>query len=326
MPTLKVAFHVNPRIRPLVDGAVRIDGYDCDWTVGHASELHARHLNENAFDVFEFSISNLFITRDKPERSHLRWLAIPMFLLKADPFLAVFAHRDAGVRTFADLKGKTFGMPDYQMTAALWMRIVLREMYGITPQDMAWVNGRTPSQTHGQGVAENLAPGIELRRLPEGQKLNDLLQRGEVQAAFGDGAACSVGAGPNVDEVPPEVGWHLFADYRAKTGTTPVNHVLLVQEHMVKADPDLPMKLYDAFERSKLEAYRRAREEAAGLLLFPDQAFRQNAAAYGDDPYPAGFKANRRMLESVVDQLVSEQLISKRPAVESIFAPSTLST
>jgi 4,5-dihydroxyphthalate decarboxylase len=305
---------------------VRIEGYDCEWEVGHASELHARHLNENVFDVFEFSISNLFITRDKPERSHLRWLAIPTFLLKADPFLSIYVHEDAGIRSFADLKGKTFGMPDYQMTAAVWMRIVLREMYGIAPQDMGWVNGRPPSQTHGQGVAQDLAPGIELRRLAEGEKLNDLLQRGEIQAAFGDGKGCPVAAGPKVHELPPEAGWQLFADYRRKTRTTPVNHVLLVQEHLVASDPGLPMKLYDAFDRSKQEAYRRAREAAAGLLLFPEQAFQQNAAAFGEDPYPPGFRANRRMLQSVVDELVSEQLISKRPGVESIFAPTTLDT
>lgn len=326
MPRLRFAYHTNPRIEPLIDGAVSIEGYECDWEVGHASELHARHLNENSFDVFEFSISNLFITRDMPERAHLRWLAIPMFLLKADPFLDIYVHDDAGITSFADLKGKTFGLPDYQMTAGLWMRIVLRQMYGITPQDMGWVNGRTPSQTHGQGVAHNLAPGIELRRLAEGEKLNDLLQRGEIQAAFGDGKACAISSGPKVRALPPEVGWHLFADYRAKTGTLPVNHVLLMQEHLAESDPALPMRLYDTFERSKQEAYRRARAAAGGLLLFPQQAFDANAAAFGEDPYPSGVKANRGMLQSVVDELLAEQLIHNPPTVESIFAPSTLDT
>src|SRR5205807_8549198 len=76
---LQCAYHHNPRIQPLVDGAVKLDGYDCEWEVGDAADLHLRHLNENAFDVFEFSLSNLYITKSRPDRAHLRWLGIPTF-------------------------------------------------------------------------------------------------------------------------------------------------------------------------------------------------------------------------------------------------------
>ena len=48
---LKLAFHGNLRIQALVDGAVEVPGYELDWTVGHAADLHLVHLTENAFDV-----------------------------------------------------------------------------------------------------------------------------------------------------------------------------------------------------------------------------------------------------------------------------------
>ena len=113
-----------------MDGLVQLPGYDCDWHIGHASRLHQWHLQEHACDIFEFSISNFLITKDRPERG-LRWVAVPVFLQKAALWLRMFVHEDSGIRSFADLRGKRVGVPDYQMTAAVWMRIVLRELYGI---------------------------------------------------------------------------------------------------------------------------------------------------------------------------------------------------
>jgi 4,5-dihydroxyphthalate decarboxylase len=323
---LKVAFHRNPRVEPLVDGTVKLEGYDCDWNIGHAAQLHLWHLTENACDVFEFSMSNLLITKDKPERAHLRWVAIPTFLLKAAMWLEFYVHADSGIKSFADLKGKRVGLPDFQMTAGVWMRIVLRELYGIRPQDVHWVNGRTPSQTHGEGVGEHLAPGIEVRRLQEGENLNDLLQRGEIDAAYGDSHTAAVSPGPKVHMLAPEIGRQVFADYYAKTGMTPVNHVLLMQERLLQQDPGLPMLLYNTFERSKQVAYERARHAAEGLLLFPELDFARNAAEFGEDPYAPGLKANRRVVQAVIDELVDEQLISRRPEVDAIFAEATRNT
>jgi 4,5-dihydroxyphthalate decarboxylase len=323
---LKIAFHENLRIQPLVDGAVQIEGHEADWNVGHAAQLHLWHLTENACDVFEFSISNFLITKDKPERSHLRWVAIPTFLMKAAMWLDFYVHADSGIRTFADLKGKRIGLPDYQMTAGVWMRIVLRELYGIRPRDISWVNGRTPSQTHGEGVGEHLAPGIELRRLQEGENLNDLLQRGEIDGAYGDSHTAAVSAGPRVSMLPPEVGRQTFADFYGKTGMTPVNHILLMQERLLAEHPDLPMTLYHAFERSKQVAYERARQAAPALLLFPEVDFAQNAAQFGEDPYRPGLAANRRVVQTVVDELLDEGLIRQRPDVDGLFAEATRGT
>ena len=77
---LKCAFSNNPRVQPLVDGTVRIEGVECEWLRGSPANLHLRHLNEDACGVFEFSLSNFMIVRDRPERrQRLRWLAGPIF-------------------------------------------------------------------------------------------------------------------------------------------------------------------------------------------------------------------------------------------------------
>lgn len=327
---LKCAFSNNPRVRPLVDGTVRIDGADCEWQGGSPASLHLRHLNENAFDVFEFSLSNLMITRDRPEmRQRLRWLAVPVFISKATMWLHlnIYVHMDSGIRSLADFKGKRMGVPDYQMTAAVWMRIVLRQLYGIEPQDLHWINGRPASHTHGEGATDNLAAGIEVRQLQAHEVMNDLLQRGEIDAAYGDNDRAAVEAGAAVRPLfGPGDATAILADFRRKTGITPVNHTLVMQERLVESYPDLPMKLFDAFERSKKEAYRRAREAAGGYLLFPHDHFAQIATLFGDDPYPAGLAANRAMLKMLAEELQLEGLVRELPDAEALFAESTRRT
>ena len=79
-----------------------LDGYEMDWHIGHAAELHLWHLTQNACDVFEMSISNYIITRARPEqRERLRWLAVPTFLMKAAMWLDFYVHKDSGIHTFA---------------------------------------------------------------------------------------------------------------------------------------------------------------------------------------------------------------------------------
>lgn len=324
---LKCAFSHNPRVRPLVDGTVQIEGAECEWAEGSPASLHLRHLNDDAFDVFEFSLSNLMITRDRPQqRQRLRWLAIPIFLSKATMWLNlnVYVHVDSGIHNLADLKGKRIGVPDYQMTAAVWMRIVLRQLYGIEPQDINWVNGRPASHTHGQGVTDGLAPGIVVCRLQAHESLNDLLQRGEVDAAYGDNDSAAVKTGGCVRPLfGPGDATAIIAEFRRKTGITPINHTLVVQERLVEQSPDLPMKLFHAFEQSKQEAYRRARQEAGGYFLFPHDHFSQAATLFGEDPYPSGLAANRRMLKMLADEVYSEGLVRKLPDTEALFAEAT---
>jgi 4,5-dihydroxyphthalate decarboxylase len=327
---LKCAFSNNPRVRPLVDGTVRIEGAECEWQGGSPATLHLRHLTDNACDVFEFSLSNLMITRDRPElRQRLRWSAVPVFISKATMWLHlnIYVHADSGIRGLADLKGKRMGVPDYQMTAAVWMRIVLRHLYGIEPHDIHWVNGRPASRTHGQGVTDRLAPGIDIRHLQEHELLNDLLQRGEIDAAYGDNDRAAIDPGA---AVRPLFGagdaTAILAEFRRKTGITPVNHTLVMQQRLAEQYPDLPMKLFHAFERSKQEAYRRAREAAGGYLLFPHDHFSQVAALFGEDPYPAGLAANRVMLQMLAQELHLEGLVRELPNTEALFAEATRAT
>lgn len=44
----------------------------------------------------------------------------------------------------------------------------------------------------------------------------------------------------------------------------------------------------------------------------------------GNDPYPYGVKANRSMLETLIDFSHEQGLIKQKPEVEELFARSTV--
>jgi 4,5-dihydroxyphthalate decarboxylase len=325
---LKIAFMPNPRHEPLRDGTVQLDGVELDWELGNPGALFARHMREDAFDVFEFSISNYFILRSRPDWAHRHWIAIPTFIAKPLFIFRNFhVNTGAGISSLADLRGKRIGLPDYGMTAAVWLRIILRVLYGIQAPELAWVNGRVASGRHTRvlGVEATPPPGVTIVNLDEhdGTALNAMLARGEVDAAIGDNQIMPITEGPTVRKLfTPDTLASVPAALYRETGVTPVNHVLVLQQALDAEYPDLARTLYDAFERSKQEAYARAQHAALGYWLFPEALIQEQTAVFGADPYPSGLKANRRMLTMVAEQLVIDGFIPAVPDIDALFAGS----
>lgn len=324
---LKGAFSPNPRIEPLLDGTIQIPRVEITWQTGRTGELHLSHLTEDRYDIFEFSLSNFMITRDQPaERERLRWIALPVFLSRALMWLDLYVHEDSGITSLADLRGKRVGVPDYHMTAAIWMRIVLKELYKIRPEDIEWFNGRPVGVSHGQGVGEALVPGIILTRAQRPGELGEKLRKGELDAAYGGTGAAVARTNSLRPLFRPGEAAQVMEKFRRETGITPTNHLLIVQQELVDRYPGLAMRLYRAFEMSKQEAYARARSAAAGYLLFSGDAFAQQAAAFGDDPFPSGLAANRIMLEMFARASLDEGLLSSMPELDRLFCQETWST
>ncbi len=325
---LKVAFMSNPRLQPLVDGSIHLEGVELDWTLGHPASLHLRHLTENAFDVFEFSLSGYIVLRERPNMAHLEWTAIPVFLSKAFLPLELCVNKNANIHTWADLGGKRIGLPDYNMTAALWMRIILEQLYSIGPGDITWFNGRRASERHSTMIGfSSTPPGVTVHEPDDKASLNDLLEQGEIDAAFGDWAAVPINEGPNVRRLlTTEEGTQLITDFVRKTGATPINHTVIVHKRLLLEQPHLALALYSVLEEAKQESYKRARRASEAYLLFPDADFERQALTFGKDPYPFGLAANRRMLELLLEQLALEGQIEQRESAEYLFAGTTHNT
>jgi 4,5-dihydroxyphthalate decarboxylase len=106
-------------------------------------------------------------------------------------------------------------------------------------------------------------------------------------------------------------------EFYRNAGFTPVNHLVGIQQGVVEENPWLPEALFDAFERSKQEAYRR--DPSARLLLRKEAGLEPGESVFGPDPYVSGLSKNRAMLSVIVEQLLKDGLIRDRVSVDQLF-------
>jgi 4,5-dihydroxyphthalate decarboxylase len=121
-------------------------------------------------------------------------------------------------------------------------------------------------------------------------------------------------------------GRAVVTEYFRRTGVIPPNHIIVVKEKVLREHPWVALELYKAFQRAKEVAYERARELQSTMLLFGGKELEEQAAIFGDDPYQLGVRANRRMLEIVVQGCIAQGLIKKKFAAEEVFHQTTLDT
>jgi 4,5-dihydroxyphthalate decarboxylase len=320
---LRAAFTKNPRIAPLMEGAVKPKDIEIDLDPEDHGDLFAWLLDGGNADVFEFSISHYMTTFERQDPKW-NWIAIPIFFAKATPFLETRVHKDAGIKEPADLRGKRVGSGDFAMTAAVWLRVGLEQLYGVPPQEVTWFAGRARRRSHDMqlGIEETLRPNLSVTWLDDDTALDRLLRAGEIDAAFGV-KADPPGADSPLRNLFPNGGADLFAEFYRRLGFVPVNHVILLRRPIAEENPWVPEALYEAFNESKRVAYQR---DPTASLVLPRADADDQRKLYGADPYPSGVEANRPLLEALAKQSQLEGLTRGLVDVEQMFWPTLRNT
>jgi 4,5-dihydroxyphthalate decarboxylase len=322
---LRAGHSNNPRLQPLIDGTVKAKDIELEFETIPPPQLFHRQLTENDLDVFEFSISSCMIRRDRWDpNQEWDWVGIPIFLSRAFLALNTYVNTAANMESFADLKGKRFGIPDFNMTAGLWMRAMIQDLYGVRPQDVVWHVGRGAELSHGMalGLDQDPPKDVEIHWLPGGVQLGEMLVKGEIDAMYPDSTS-PLDNVPNVRRLFTDGGRAFIADFVRQAGYTPVNHTLMVQKRVVDEHPWVPEALFEAFEKSKQESFRRDRSTG---MLFKGDDYEEQARAFGADPYPSGLAANRKMLERGMQQSLDEGMLKKPVDVSALYAESLQGT
>src|ERR1700726_3036525 len=135
---LSVAIGDYDRMRPLVDGLVGIDGVDPQFMLLEPEEIFFRAFRHADFDICELSLSSFSV---KTAAGTCPYVGVPVFPSRAFRHTSIYVRTDRGIKTPADLKGKRIGVPEYQLTANVWVRMFLEEDYGVAPRDVTWVRG-----------------------------------------------------------------------------------------------------------------------------------------------------------------------------------------
>jgi 4,5-dihydroxyphthalate decarboxylase len=88
--------------------------------------------------------------------------------------------------------------------------------------------------------------------------------------------------------------------------------------------PWLAFNLYAAFVKAKEIASERLAESIPSGLIFGPEYLAKTRAMFGNDPFPYGIKANRSMLQTLIDCSHEQGLTPEKLPIEELFAPSTL--
>jgi 4,5-dihydroxyphthalate decarboxylase len=126
------------RMHALTDGTIIPEGLDLNFIPLEVEEIFWRQLRHQEFDGSEMSFSSYTMARSKGDD---RFIAIPVFTSRFFRHSCVFINIHNGINQPEDLKGKTVGVPEYQITAALWLRGIFQHQYGVHPRDIHWRSG-----------------------------------------------------------------------------------------------------------------------------------------------------------------------------------------
>jgi 4,5-dihydroxyphthalate decarboxylase len=328
------------KIQALADGEVQPDGIELISVRYPAQELFYRVLKYDEFDVAEMSFTSFLIARAHG-RDNL--LALPVFASRRFFHVDVVCNVNAGISAPADLAGKRFGTPEFQMSLAVWTRSTLQRDFSVQPESITWYLERSEELSHGGASGGRLPPGVPVRRLRSDQSLSEMLLAGELDAGTGLGLRTALDrSGGTSLTGRPEIR-KLF-DYREESarffrahGYIPPNHVVVVKHEVVREHPWIAMSLYNAFEASKAAYYRQLQQQVGrhwatghaprfSHLLWVRQLVEEQNAMFGPDISPFGMRANRQMIEDCLDILHEQGLTESRLQAATCFAEGVLET
>jgi len=319
---LSVAIGDYDRMRPLVDGLVQIDSVDAQFMLLDPEEIFFRAFRHADFDVCELSLSSYSV---KTAAGTSPYIAVPVFPSRAFRHTSVYVRTDR-IKSPADLKGRRVGVPEYQLTANIWVRLFLEEDYGIRPSDITWVRGGYEHPGRIEKISLNLPGDVKVENSRADATISDLLASGEIEAVIGPRAPSCF------DRSHPHVGY-LFADPQAtatewyrRTRLFPIMHTLGIRRTLAEKHPWLPVAIYKAFERAKAIALTKLSDTSATKVTLPfvEEQLGTARRLMGEDFWSYGLESNREVLRRFLERHHAEGLSSRLLAPEELFHPSAL--
>jgi 4,5-dihydroxyphthalate decarboxylase len=325
---IRLASRAYDGVLPILRGQLKIPGVEFDITETEDVPGMFAGMFKGQFDVSEMSLGELiyYTSRGKAD-----FVAIPVFPSRMFRHGFLFCRKDAGIRSPADLNGRKIGFLRWVQTAAIWMRGMLVDEYGVSARDSQWyVAAMHHWDDVDPGATVEPRDGSVIRMIQNSAK--DTSERA-CRALF-DGQVDVLGI--TESQLAPlladESVKRLFDDPRAveasyfrKTKILPIMHVLALQKGLADQQPELPAKLFHLFANSKRWAQRWRRAIPSLVEAWPNHNLDEERKIFARDPWAYGLEANRHVLERFLDYCHAQGISAKKTAPEELFHPTTLS-
>ncbi len=320
---LTVACGDYDRTKALRDGSVQPEGIRLNYIPLQAEEIFWRMSNFQEFDASEMSLSN-HITM--VSRGSSPFVAIAVFPSRFFRHSCIFINTDSDIKGPADFKGKKIGAPEYSITAAVWIRGMLQDDYGVKTSDMEWLVGGQEEPGRKERVTLKLPAEIHVSPIGPDQTLNRMLESGDIQGLISARApSCFVKGSPKVRRLFPNYK-EVEMDYYKRTKIFPIMHVLIIRKELYESHPWVARSLYKGFCQAKeraIDAMLKVTNTHAATLPWLFAEVDELKSLFGTDWWPYGIEPNRHVLESLIRYMREQGLIDRSVKVEELFVPNT---
>jgi 4,5-dihydroxyphthalate decarboxylase len=310
------------RTAAIRDGRVKVEGCAVTYLPLYPEEIFHRVFKFAEFDVAELSGSS-FIRTVAAGRSE--FVGIPAFVSRIFRHSGIYIRKGSGIAKPEDLRGKRIGLPEYQITAVVWMRGMLQHEYGVKPSEIHWRQGGQEQPGREERTPLKPIPGLDLAPIPKDKTLVGMLRDGELDALFTARAPSSFLAGEeHITRLFPDTRAAEIAYYK-KTGLFPIMHLVGIKKTLLEQHDWLATSLYKAFLQAKELAMIDLTDVNALMVTLPflEAEAKETIAAMGADFWRYGVHENMREIEALSQYAHEQGLLDRKVAVEELFAGST---
>lgn len=324
---IRLASRAYDGVLPILRGQMQIPGVEFDFTESEDVPAIFSGMFKGHYDVAEMSLGELiyYISRGKAD-----FIGIPVFPSRMFRHGFFFCRKASGIRSPAALSGEKIGFLRWVQTAAIWMRGMLADEYGVSAKDSQWyvaamhhwddadpgatVEPRDGSvirmiQNSGKDTSERAC-----RALFEGQ-VNVLgVTESQLPTLLADDSVKKLFDHPREAE----------ADYFRRTKILPIMHVLAMQKKLADRHPELPEKFFYLFSQSKRWAQRWRRAIPSLVEAWPNHSLDEERQIFQSDPWAYGLEVNRHVLDRFLAYCHAQGISGKPVVPEELFHPGTL--
>ena len=326
---ITVAGYKLDRVWDLANGIIKIDRCDTNFEEDVIGEMNTHVLTgPGTREVTEIGLHPFMLAY--ANYGFREYALLPIFLLRQFRHKSIFIRTDRGINKPEDLRGRRIATPGYSSTSLTWIRGILEEEYGVSPNDVEWVITSKDSSADAAGkvsVQENILPeGVSVTVGPEGQDESDLIESGAVDALFHAAEPRAYLKGhPRVTR--------LFSDYKtvereyySRTGIFPIMHAAAIRRDIVSDNQWLPDAVFNAYSLAKSRSYKRMNQLGwvSDMLPWYGYELEQTRSLMGDNFYSYGIGPNRKTLETLFRYSYQQGLTKRELSVEELFLPGSL--
>ena len=254
------------------------------------------------------------------------YVAIPVFVSRLFRHSGVYIRTDRGIERPQDLKGKTMGLPEYQITANVWIRGILNDEYKVPISSVTTYTGGLEEPGREEKLSLTLPPEIKIQSIPAGKTLSQMLETGEIDAMYTPRAPSSFTSGSGKVR-------RLFQNYAAvereyylRTKIFLIMHVIAIRRDVYEKNPWVAQSLYKGFIQAQRQAYEDLHETAALKYMLPwlVDHVEETEKVMGKEFWKYGYEPNVQNLSTFLRYSYEQGLAKRLLTPRELFAPESL--